>query len=367
MITLKTKLLLFAVAVIIGAIFYLEDAKSIPSGDQEVIEIAKEDSSVVKKMRYPEARELSGIAGYLNTDDKEIKIADLIGKKVILLDFWTYSCINCQRTLPYITGWHEKYKDQGLEIIGIHTPEFEFEKVKDNVQKAIDKWGIEYPVVQDNDFGTWQAYGNRYWPRKYLIDIDGFVVYDHIGEGGYEETERVIQEALKERSVKLAMEEDIADDIIEVESDLVSGGRVNTPELYFGAWRNDAYAGDKRVIGTQTLEEPTDPKLNILYLVGEWNIQKEYAEAISEDAKIVLKYSSQDVFAVVASDAEETVEVNRDNQSVGKEGGVDIGVGGLNIDIGERLYRIIEDTQSAEHILEINTFNGMKFYAFTFG
>jgi len=143
-----------------------------------------------KLKRYPVARKIVQPAGFINTQDGEsITVESLIGKKVILLDIWTYSCINCLRTLPYLTAWHEAYADQGLQIIGIHTPEFDFEKEIDNVQRAVEAGGIKYPVVLDNDRGTWNAYENSYWPRKYIIDIDGFIVYDHIGEGGYDETE----------------------------------------------------------------------------------------------------------------------------------------------------------------------------------
>ena len=132
--------------------------------------------------------ELVDPSGFVNTDDKPIKIADYIGKKVIMLDVMTYSCINCQRTFPYAVAWYDKYKDDGLIIIGIHTPEFAFEKDKTNVEAAMKKFGITFPVVLDNDYGTWNAYGNRYWPRKYLIDINSNVVYDHIGDEGLDGT-----------------------------------------------------------------------------------------------------------------------------------------------------------------------------------
>jgi thiol-disulfide isomerase/thioredoxin len=139
---------------------------------------------------------LAGISGYINTHDG-FRLSEIVGKKVVLVDFWTYSCINCQRTQPYLNAWYKKYKDAGLEIVGVHTPEFAFEKDRANVVAAVEKFGITYPVVQDNDYQTWGTYGNRYWPRKYLIDIDGYIVYDHIGEGGYEETEEKIQELLR--------------------------------------------------------------------------------------------------------------------------------------------------------------------------
>jgi len=337
-----------------------------PAGQGEVIKLAQADSSIAKKMLYPEARELAGIAGYLNTNEEEIRIADLIGKKVILIDFWTYSCINCQRTLPYLTSWYNKYRDQGLEIIGVHTPEFEFEKVKDNVQAAINKWGIEYPVAQDNDFATWRAYGNQYWPRKYLIDIDGYITYDHIGEGGYAETEHKIQIALKERAQKLDMKESIAAGIVEVKSDLASGGRVQSPETYFGAWRNERYAGEKNVVGVQTMEKPDNIKSNTLYLIGGWNIQEQYAQSASADAKVIFKYNSQDVFLVGSSEEEKKLNLLRDGLKLGQEAGLDVVDGEVRIK-EDKLYRLIEDNASGEHILEIFVPQGVQFYAFTFG
>ncbi|MBI2138258.1 redoxin domain-containing protein, partial [Candidatus Woesearchaeota archaeon] len=157
-----------------------------------------------KSKKYPLAPELAGIAGYLNTDGEEIRIADYRGKKAVLIDFWTYTCINCIRTLPHLAEWDKKYRDKGLAIIGVHTPEFNFEKEKKNVEMAIKKYGIPYPVVQDNDYATWSAYQNRYWPRKYLVDADGFIRYDHIGEGGYDDTEEMIQKLLMELGPEIA-------------------------------------------------------------------------------------------------------------------------------------------------------------------
>src|SRR3989344_6519435 len=191
-------LLLAAVLlVIVSAIWYVESVKPnrifLAPGSADVQTMSIQE----KEKIYPAAKEIVAPAGFINVDN--VKIQDLIGKKVILVDFWTYSCINCQRTLPYLTSWYEKYKDQGLEIVGVHTPEFEFEKEYDNVVRATEQFGVTYPTVLDNDYGTWTAYKNRYWPHKYLIDIDGFIRYDHIGEGAYAETERVIQELLKEK------------------------------------------------------------------------------------------------------------------------------------------------------------------------
>src|SRR5918994_1327444 len=157
----------------------------------------------IDKSQFKKAPEFDKITGYINTEP--INLSDLKGK-VVLVDFWTYSCINCIRTIPYLVDWNEKYADRGLVIVGIHAPEFEFEKNVDNVKVAVKKFGIKYPVIQDNDKGTWNAYENQYWPRKYLVDNEGYIRYDHIGEGGYTETERVIQSLLQERTAQLAVD-----------------------------------------------------------------------------------------------------------------------------------------------------------------
>lgn len=205
-------LLLVALVVIGGLILFFERQKTgmQPGPIEPVALLQLPDSSRAKSKaaQHPRALEISTPDGFINTD--RIAVGDLLGKKVILLDFWTYSCINCQRTIPHLNAWYEKYRDQGLVIIGIHTPEFEFEKQYENVLAAVKKFGIAYPVVLDNNYSTWQAYKNRYWPRKYLIDIDGFVVYDHIGEGAYKETERKIQELLAERARVLGSGERIS-------------------------------------------------------------------------------------------------------------------------------------------------------------
>ncbi|MEJ7819601.1 MAG: redoxin domain-containing protein [Rubrobacteraceae bacterium] len=150
-----------------------------------------------KEKKYERAAEIVGPTGFINTDDVSIKEA--AGEKVVLLQFWTYSCYNCQNAQPYINSFHEEYVGEGLQVIGIHKPEFEFEKDYASVAEAVRQENIQYPVVLDNNDSTWDAYDNRYWPTWHLIDADGFVRYEHIGEGGYEETEEEIQELLAEK------------------------------------------------------------------------------------------------------------------------------------------------------------------------
>lgn len=195
----------------------------------------------IDKSQFKKVPEFEKVTGYINT--KPISLVDLKGK-VVLVDFWTYSCINCIRTIPYLVDWNEKYADKGLVIVGVHAPEFEFEKNIDNVKESVKRFGIKYPVIQDNDKGTWNAYENQYWPRKYLVDNEGYIRYDHIGEGGYTETERVIQALLQERDAEIGLDtsptssnnntvtETTTSAPENVQS--VDFSKINSPELYFG-------------------------------------------------------------------------------------------------------------------------------------
>jgi thiol-disulfide isomerase/thioredoxin len=181
---------------------------TIDTGDAGTKEGEQSDASSVLPAQIQHAQpaaqkyvEFVNPSGFLNSQPFTMK--DVVGKKVILVEILTYSCINCQRTFPHTNALYAKYKDQGLEIIGIHTPEFAYEKDKGNVQDALQKFGIQFPVVQDNAYETWNAYGNQYWPHTYLVDIHGSIVYDHVGEGGYEEIEKKVQALLQERSDRL--------------------------------------------------------------------------------------------------------------------------------------------------------------------
>ena len=298
--------ILILVAVLIAGSIYLLNSTSVrKNGTDEIITVTPRSTIVTeekkpnpeepkkenaesgkflsfeeKSKKFELAKEITTPDGFINTDRKPITINGLIGKKVILVDFWTYSCINCQRTTPYLNAWYEKYKDKGFVIIGMHTPEFEFEKNYDNVKKAVEKFGIRFPVVLDNDYSTWTAYRNQYWPRKYLIDIDGYIIYDHIGEGLYEETEKKIQEALSERMYVLN-ENGSVDEKITQETPLKFGA--GSPETYFGASRNNNFGnGTKGAVGIQQGIKPPKPlNLNTLYLTGDWNFAPAFAENIS--------------------------------------------------------------------------------------
>ncbi len=328
-------------------------------------------SSKEKSKKYELAKEITTPNGFINSDGEPITIGQYVGKKVVLIDFWTYSCINCQRTTPYLNSWFDKYEDDGLVIIGIHTPEFEFEKDYKNVTDAVNKFGIKFPVVLDNDYSTWAAYRNQYWPRKYLIDIDGYIVYDHIGEGQYEETEKKIKLALEERAAVLGVSADTGQSITK---EIPIPFTAKSPETYFGSLRNSNFGnGVAKQAGIQNnLSIPMDLKLNTLYLDGNWNIQGEYAENLSSDSKIAFKYSAKEVYFVGESESEITIEVLKDGSPIGDGAGSDI----IKTSDGKtifkvkdaRLYKIINSGELENHTLEfIIKGKNMKAFTFTFG
>lgn len=304
---------------------------------------------------FEKYKEITNPSGFVNVDSP-ITIGQYIGKKVVLIDFLTYSCINCQRTFPYINAWYEKYKDQGLEVIGIHTPEFAFEKDIDNVREAMQKFGIEHPIVLDNDYGTWRAYSNSYWPRKYLIDIHGNIVYDHIGEGNYEETEREIQKALEERAEFLG-EQAVLDEELASQNITSTQTRPASPETYFGSSRNEFLAnGTPGSSGLATFKLPAEFEINKLYLGGEWQIEPEYAES-QLDSVVNYQFAAKDVHLVAEADNSSPIEVWIDGEFV------------KTVDIRESgLYTIFSDTNLEKRFLELRIkVPGVRLYAFTFG
>lgn len=308
---------------------------------------------------YGMAPEFTGIMNWLNID-RPLTLGELRGK-VVLIDFWTYSCINCVRTLPYLTQWYERYQDKGLVIIGVHTPEFEFEKKTANVADALVRYGITYPVAQDNSYGTWQAYHNRYWPAHYLIDVSGNFRQYHFGEGGYEETERAIQLLLGEAGQEI--EGDVTDNH--------SGDRLvpepQTPETYLGSKRMERFSSSEQVIGTK--QHFTLPKAllsDTFGFGGEWLVEQERAIA-GEKARLQLRFQGKKVFLVMAPPATGlgTVQIVMDGKPLEKAiSGIDVREGVVTVH-EDRLYELIQGT-SGEHTLELLVSPGVAVYAFTF-
>lgn len=326
-------------------------------------------TDAMKARKYQKAPELGGIAGYLNTDGKPITISQFKGKSVVLIDFWTYSCINCQRTLPYVTAWYGKYKDQGLVIIGVHTPEFSFEKNQQNVADALKRFGITYPVVLDNTYGTWNNFSNQFWPRKYLIDIDGYIVYDHAGEGNYDETETAIQKALQERAARLHMGDSmVPNDMIHPAGVMeVNNAMVGSPETYFGSARNEYLQnGTKGTEDSQRLILPQSPSLNSLYLGGTWNFTPEYAEG-SVGSDILYHFSSKSVYFVGASKDGADLDITLDGKPVVIGAGADVKNSSMHVK-EDRLYKVIEASGYGDHVLKIHVRAGvLEAFTFTFG
>jgi len=357
--------LVIALVLIVGAVYYLESGKvqvdNSSSKEADVSVMPKEE----KAKLYKVGQEISTPDSFINTAGQPVKIQDYIGKKVVLVDFWTYSCINCQRTLPYINDWYKKYADKGLEIIGIHTPEFEFEKEYQNVLAAIQKFKINYPVVLDNDYSTWNSYENHYWPRKYLIDIDGYIVYDHIGEGGYAETESKIQELLNERMAVLGERGSVSEELSgSIGEDILA----QSPETYFGSGRNELLGNGKAgVVGEQDFVAPSEVLPNKLYLSGRWDVQSEFARSVNAGAKIIYKYSAGKVFLVAESGEGTIIRVKRDGKIVSELAGSDLKDGQVSIKEAG-LYRLVEGDDTLGHVIEIEVIKGnLDAYTFTFG
>ena len=229
--------------------------------------------------------------------------------KVVLIDFWTYSCINCLRTLPHVRAWDEAYREEGLVVVGVHTPEFAFERDADNVRRAVQDLGVDYPVALDNAYGTWTAWQNRYWPAKYFVDRRGRLRYAHFGEGGYEESERVLRRLLAEDPDAELVSEGIADETPTGEQ---------TPETYLGYQRLDRFVGSELVPDREA--EYAIPEYVPLHGVaygGRWTVEDERIVA-GKGARLRLPFHARDVFLVLgASDGPGTVEVSVDGERVG--------------------------------------------------
>jgi cytochrome c biogenesis protein CcdA/thiol-disulfide isomerase/thioredoxin len=313
------------------------------------------------------APEFRGISTWLNTDGKPISMADLRGQ-VVLVDFWTYSCINCIRTLPYVTGWYEKYKDDGFVVVGVHTPEFAFEHKTENVQDAMNRYGIGYPVAQDNDYGTWKAYKNRYWPAHYLIDAQGRVRYTHFGEGEYDTTEKNIQALLAEAGM---LEMNGESRITNQEEEKVQI-RNRTPETYLGLARMDRFASPETAVPVAW--EYTVPGVIPLHSFaygGRWNIDAERAVSGEVGSSITLRFEGNKVFLVLAppDGLTGTVAVFLDGRAVSADvSGGDLKKGSVFID-SDRLYELIDlHGADGEHTLRLEFgMPGTSAYAFTFG
>jgi cytochrome c biogenesis protein CcdA/thiol-disulfide isomerase/thioredoxin len=311
-----------------------------------------ERSPVVRKTRpvsglpdYGRAPDFTGIQAWLNTPNgAPLRLSRLRGK-VVLVDFWTYSCINCLRTLPYLEAWYRTYAKDGFVIVGVHTPEFAFEHEVANIREATHKYGVRYPVAVDNDYGTWNAYGNQYWPAEYLIDADGHVREAKFGEGDYSKTENAIRSLLAERDASLPPALHLADDTPDYGL---------TPESYLGTDRLDRYAGSP--IKANRLARYTLPfVLDQSYLAygGYWTVGPQRIVA-GKDAELRLHFFARKVHLVL-----------------GGSGFVQVRLNGRRVHTvhvaQDRLYTLLDQGHPADGRLDLRFSPGISAYAFTFG
>lgn len=282
------------------------------------------------------APELAGITSWINSNP--LTLQQLRGK-VVLIDFWTYSCINCIRTMPYVTGWYEKYRDDGLVVIGVHAPEFAFEKKIENVRRAVTEYGITYPVALDNDFATWKAYDNKYWPAHYLIDREGRVVYTHFGEGLYERTENNIRHLLGLKGA--ASVDPVAIRTMD-----------QTPETYLGTHRRDRFSG---------MSFPDELPKDHWALSGPWTSEVQRIVTSGPDAALRLHFTAGKIFLVLGSADGSPIRVSLSVNGK-KQPAITV--------TDERLYTLYEAglLDPREGVLELTADKaGLEAYAFTFG
>jgi cytochrome c biogenesis protein CcdA/thiol-disulfide isomerase/thioredoxin len=303
------------------------------------------------------APEFAGVDAWLNS--KPLTMRSLKGK-VVLIDFWTYSCINCVRTLPYITDWDRKYRDMGLVIVGVHSPEFEFEKKLDNVKAALAQHGIRYPVALDNNLATWTNFNNSYWPAHYLIDKDGKVVYTHFGEGEYDVTENNIRYLLGLKSKA---------ETLQAQAPAIAPDQ--TPETYLGYGRAENFGGKTPVAhdAESAYRFPGFLAENQWALSGRWRVESEKITAVEKSAALRLNFKARKVFLVLGTTTGKPVHVSvrLNGEAIGPNAGKDAPGGVATIE-HNTLYELIDQKIPKNNLLEIQSdAPGLEAYAFTFG
>jgi thiol-disulfide isomerase/thioredoxin len=335
----------------------------------------------IDKSQFIKAPEFAQISDYINTPNNSPLTLSSLKGKVVLVYVWTYTCINSIRPMPYIHDWNQKYSNNGLVIVGVHSPEFQFEKNYDNVKSSVQRFGITYPVVLDSDHGTWNAYGNNYWPRYYLIDTQGNIRYDHIGEGDYGQIEKSIQSLLAERAALMG-EKEIS--FNREPTTVINPGSLYyvdlkqniTPEVYIGyntarapLGNPEGFKPDQTV--SYSIPSTTNFKPDIVYLQGEWKNNPDNMELKSDTGRIVLTYYGKSVNIIAGGKGEGVVSNDEgpaarltSNNSLGEDLSSD---GSFRID-GQRLYNLAIHNNYTAHSIVIDVKGkGFQFYTFTFG
>lgn len=313
---------------------------------------------------------LEGAVQWLNSPPLD---AQALKGKVVLVDFWTYSCINCLRSLPYVKAWAEKYRDQGLVVIGVHAPEFAFERDVSNVTKAMKDLGINYPVAIDNEFKIWRAFNNEYWPAHYFADAQGRIRYHHFGEGAYAESERVIQQLLREAGAAK-----VADGLISAKADGVQmapdNDAVQSPETYVGYQRAEHFVPETALVPDKVAayNPPAQLALNDWSLGGQWHVGPERATASAPASRIVYRFHARDLHLVLGPGADGKpvrFKVLIDGKAPGNDHGMDVAPDGSGTVTDQRLYQLVRQSGGVtDRTFSIEFLDpGASAYAFTFG
>jgi cytochrome c biogenesis protein CcdA/thiol-disulfide isomerase/thioredoxin len=313
---------------------------------------------------------LAGAVEWLNSPP--LTAAGLRGK-VVVVDFWTYSCVNCLRTLPYVRAWAAKYKDQGLVVIGVHAPEFAFEKNIDNVKRAVKELDIGYPVAVDNDYAIWRAFNNEYWPAHYFIDAQGRIRHHHFGEGEYAESEKIIQQLLAESGAKQVVSGLVQPQIVGAALG-ASAGNGESPETYIGYDRAENFAsnGGAEHDENHAYTVPASLTANQWGLLGTWNVSPEKGLLVSPGGHIVYRFHARDVNLVLGPGADGKpvpFRVRVDGKTPGNNHGMDVDADGNGSVAEQRLYQLLRmQGDVGDHTFDIEFLgSGVEAFAFTFG
>jgi thiol-disulfide isomerase/thioredoxin len=341
-----------------------------PAGDRDMSARLGDGAPAPGKLPVESTRaSLEGGTKWLNASPQSI---DLLRGKVVLVNFWTYSCVNCLRTLPYLKAWAKKYADHGLVVVGVHAPEFSFEKDAVNVRKALADLGISYPVVQDNDFRIWRAFGNQYWPALYFIDAQGRVRHHQFGEGGHATSEHVIEDLLREAGAKAT------DAVPAVQPDTRGVGlaaeteTLRSPETYLGYDKS----GGLRVSVHASADTPVNYKpdslrLNTWSLAGNWTLRREWVEGNEPGNVLAMRFDARDVNLVLGRSSSRPVRfrVTLDGLPPGQNHGSDVDEDGNGVIDASRLYQLVRQSGAVKpRTIEIHFLDaGARGYAFTFG
>jgi thiol-disulfide isomerase/thioredoxin len=297
-----------------------------------------------------------------------VDLTQLLGSKVVLLDFWDYTCINCIRTLPYVSEWHRRYADKGLVIVGVHAPEFSFARDRGNVHRAIDQFGLAYPIVLDNGYAIWRAYSNRFWPAKYLIDTQGRLRYYHFGEGQYQETEAQIQNLLEELDPAVQLPP-VMNPVRDTDRPGAVCYRV-TPELYLGYARGQ-FGNPAGINRDQSFDYPDPGRYveGLAYLTGRWTVGQESSHVDGDGSAVVLRYTAMDVNLVMAPPAVGPARLEltaADDARAGADVTVENGRWFITVD-QPRMYSLLANESVISGSLRLRVFDpGVSVFAFTF-